>query len=137
MFAVPPGYDDLLQRPLYGHLASIRPDGSIQVSPMWFDWDGELLRFAHTTKRQKYRNVQINPQVSMSVSDPDDPYRYLELRGTVTSIDPDPTLTFFYNLYNRYSGDKRPPDAPAQGEAPDDAADWVVIVVRPTGFSKH
>jgi PPOX class probable F420-dependent enzyme len=139
MFAVPAGYDDLLERPLYGHLASIRPDGSIQVSPMWFEWDGELLRFAHTTKRQKYRNVQINPQVAMSVSDPDDPYRYLELRGEVVRLEPDPTATFFRRLYDRYSDPavKRPPDAPPPGEAPADAPDWVVIVVRPTGFSKH
>ena len=35
MVAIPAGYDDLLERPLYGHLASIRPDGTIQVSPMW------------------------------------------------------------------------------------------------------
>src|ERR1700722_12447473 len=63
MVAVPAGYDDLLERPLYGHLATTRPDGAVQVSPMWFDWDGELLRFAHTTKRQKYRNVQRNPRL--------------------------------------------------------------------------
>ena len=62
MVAVPAGYHDLLERPLYGHLATTRPDGAVQVSPMWFDWDGELLRFAHTTKRQKYRNVQRNPR---------------------------------------------------------------------------
>jgi PPOX class probable F420-dependent enzyme len=93
--------DDLLERPLYGHLASIRPDGTIQVSPMWFDWDGELLRFAHTTKRQKYRNVQLNPQVAMSVSDPDDPYRYLELHGWVIRVDPDPTATFFRKIAKR------------------------------------
>jgi len=43
MVVVPAGYDDLLERPLYGHLATTRPDGSVQVSPMWFDWDGELL----------------------------------------------------------------------------------------------
>jgi PPOX class probable F420-dependent enzyme len=135
MFAVPAGYDDLLERPLYGHLASIRPDGSVQVSPMWFDWDGELLRFAHTTKRQKYRNVQINPQVAMSVSD--DPYRYLELRGEVVRVEPDPTATFFRRIAKRYSGNTPPPDAPPAGEAPHDAPDWVVIVVRPTGFSKH
>ena len=89
MVAVPAGYDDLLERPLYGHLATARPDGSVQVSPMWFDWDGELLRFAHTTKRQKYRNVQSNPRVAMSISDPDDPYRYLEVRGDIERIEPD------------------------------------------------
>ena len=86
MVAVPAGYDDLLERPLYGHLATTRPDGSVQVSPMWFDWDGELLRFAHTTKRQRYRNVQRNPRVAMSISDPDNPYRYLQVRGHVGRV---------------------------------------------------
>jgi len=61
MVALPAGYDDLLERPLYGHLATARPDGALQVSPMWFDWDGELLRFAHTTKRQKYRKCTKQP----------------------------------------------------------------------------
>jgi len=107
------------------------------VSPIWFDWDGELLRFAHTTKRQKYRNVQIHPQVAMSISDPDNPYRYLEVRGDVERIEPDPAAQFFLRIANRYSGDEPPPDAPPPGEAPSDAPDWVVIVVRPTGFSKH
>jgi hypothetical protein len=74
MVAIPAGYHDLLERPLHGHLATTRPDGSVQVSPIWFDWDGELLRFAHTTKRQKYRNVQRDPRVAMSISDPDNPY---------------------------------------------------------------
>jgi PPOX class probable F420-dependent enzyme len=137
MVAVPAGYDDLLERPLYGHLATTRPDGSVQVSPMWFDWDGELLRFAHTTKRQKYRNVQRNPRVAISISDPDNPYRYLEVRGDVERIEPDPAASFFRRIANRYSGDEPPPDAPPRGEAPTDAPDWVVIVVRPTGFSKH
>ena len=86
MVAIPTGYNDLLERPLYGHLATTRPDGAVQVSPMWFDWDGELLRFAHTTKRQKYRNVQSSPRVAMSISDPDNPYRYLEVRGDVERI---------------------------------------------------
>jgi PPOX class probable F420-dependent enzyme len=118
MVAVPAGYDDLLERPLYGHLATTRPDGAVQVSPMWFDWDGELLRFAHTTKRQKYRNVQRDPRVAMSISDPDNPYRYLEVRGDVERIEPDPAASFFRRIANRYS-------------------DPAVIVVRPTGFSKH
>src|ERR1700730_3831355 len=137
MVAVPTGYDDLLERPLYGHLPTTRPDVAVQVSPMWFDWDGKLLRFAHTTKRQKYRNVQSNPRVAMSLSDSDNPPRYLEGRGDVEPIEPDRAASFFRRLANRYSGDEPPPDAPARGEAPSDAADWVVIVVRPTGFSKH
>ena len=109
------------------------------MSPIWFDWDGELLRFAHTTKRQKYRNVQRSPRVALSISDPDNPYRYLEVRGDVERIEPDPTASLLLRLTDRYSDPavKRPPDAPPPGEAPSDAPDWVVIVVRPTGFSKH
>ena len=101
MVAVPAGYDDLLERPLYGHLATNRPDGSVQVSPMWFDWDGELLRFTLTTKRQKYRNVKSHPQVALSIADPDNPYRYLEVRGAVEEIEPDPAAGFFMHLNNR------------------------------------
>jgi len=78
MVAIPEDYESLLERPLYGHLATTRPDGRVQVNPMWFDWDGELLRFTHTTKRQKYRNITSRPEVAMSISDPDNPYRYLE-----------------------------------------------------------
>ena len=129
MVAIPDGYESLLQRPLYGHLATLRPDGTVQVNPMWFDWDGELLRFTHTTKRQKYRNVTAHPEVAMSVSDPDNPYSYLEVRGVVESITPDPTAQFYLHLNDRYSGPLT--------ETPADAADRVVIAVRPTGFSKQ
>src|SRR3981189_3373333 len=115
MVAVPAGYDDLLERPLYGHLATTRPDGSVQVSPIWFDWDGELLRFSHTTKRQKYRNVQRDPRVAMSISDPDNPYRYLEVRGDVERIEPDPAASFFRRIAHRYRGAEPPPRRPAPG----------------------
>jgi hypothetical protein len=73
----------------------------------------------------------------MSISDPDNPYRYLEVRGEVERIEPDPAASLFRRIAHRYSGDEPPPDAPPRGEVPSDAADWVVIVVRPTGFSKH
>lgn len=61
MVAISDDYRDLLERPRYGHLATTRPDGTVQVNPMRFDWDGELLRFTHTRKRQKYRNVTAHP----------------------------------------------------------------------------
>jgi PPOX class probable F420-dependent enzyme len=96
---------------------------------MWFAWDGELLRFTHTTKRQKYRNIRANPHVAMSVSDPGNPYRYLEVRGVVEEIVPDPAGDFYLSLNNRYSGPSTEP--------PPDSADRVILVVRPTGFSKQ
>lgn len=129
MAAIPAGYEDLLTRPLYGHLATTRPDGSPQVNPMWFEWDGEVLRFTHTTKRQKYRNIAGNPHIAISVVDPDVPYKYLEVRGVVEEIVPDPTGAFYLRLNDRYDGPLTEP--------PTDAADRVIVVVRPTSFSKQ
>lgn len=129
MVAVPDGYESLLDRPLYGHLATVRPDGSPQVNAMWFAWDSQVLRFTHTNKRQKFRNVSAKPAVAMSVIDPDNPYRYLEVRGVVEEIVPDPTGAFYLELNDRYDGPLTEPPA--------DKADRVILVVRPTGFSKQ
>ena len=129
MATVPEGYESLLDRPLFGHLATVRPDGSPQVNAMWFAWDGERLRFTHTTKRQKFRNVEANPRVAMSVIDPDNPYRFLEVRGVVEEIEPDPTGAFYMQLNDRYDG--------PLSEPPPDKADRVILIVRPTGFSKQ
>lgn len=124
---IPAEYEDLLTRPLFGHLATVRPDGAPQANPMWFSWDGEYLRFTNTTIRQKYRNVTAEPRIAMSVTDPDKPYRYLEVRGTVERIEPDPDAVFFAELAKRYGLDL---DGP-----PGDAAHRVVIVVRPDAVS--
>lgn len=79
--AIPENLVHLLDAPNYGYLGTIRPDGTIQVNPMWFQFDGENLRFTHTTKRAKYRNLMHNPTMSFAIIDPDDPFRYLEVRS--------------------------------------------------------
>jgi PPOX class probable F420-dependent enzyme len=124
---IPDEYADLLDRPLFGHLATVRPDGTPQVNPMWFSWDGTHLRFTNTTRRQKHRNVTAEPRIAMSVNDPDRPYRYLEVRGRVERIEPDPEAAFFAELAKRYGLEL---DGP-----PGDAADRVVFVVRPEAVS--
>lgn len=129
MVSIPEDMLDLLERPLYGHLATVRPDGIPQVNPMWFEWDGEVLRFTHTTQRQKYRNLKANPAVAISVIDPDNPYRYLEVRGIVEDEVPDPEATFYLHLNDRYDG-------PLTG-TPADAPYRVIFVVRPTAISLH
>ena len=126
MALVPESHLDLLERPLYGNFGTRRPDGFIQVNPMWFLWDGEHLRLTHTTKRQKYRNIQFDPHVTIEVTDPDSPFRYLEVRGTVVKIEEDPTGDFYLTLAQRY-GQSR--------QAPPDAADRVVLVVAPSAVS--
>jgi PPOX class probable F420-dependent enzyme len=99
---VPESHQDLLERPLFAHLATLRPDGSPQSSVMWFSWDGQRVRFSHTRKRQKYRNLENDPRVSFHVQDPDNPYRTLEVRGRVESMVPDTQAVFYRSLQKRY-----------------------------------
>lgn len=127
MSLIPTSHDDLLTRPLFAHLATIRPSGMPQVNPMWFSWDGSYLRFTNTTTRRKYRNVTANPDVAISINDPEQPYRYLEIRGQVIRIDPDPAARFFAELANRYQLHL---DGP-----PPDAAERIVFVVEPRAVS--
>lgn len=121
---IPETHADLLDRPLFCHLATLGPDGAPHVNPVWTVWDGEFLRFTTTTDRRKHKNVLADPRVSISLNDPDRPYRYLEIRGVVERIDPDPTGDFFDTLAVRYG---LPYDKPVG-----DALRRVVLVVRPT-----
>jgi PPOX class probable F420-dependent enzyme len=95
---VPATHQDLLDRPLFAHLATVRPDGSPQSSVMWFAWDGTQVRFSHTRTRQKYRNLVHEPRCSFHVQDPDNPYRTLEVRGRVESMVPDVDAAFYRSL---------------------------------------
>lgn len=127
MSAIPSSHEDLLVRPLFAHLSTIRPDGEPQSNPMWFAWDGKHLLFTTTTTRRKHQNVTGHPGVSVSVNDPDQPYRYLEVRGSVVRIDPDPDASFFATLAERYGF--------AMDGPPGDAAHRVVLVVEPRSVS--
>lgn len=86
----------------FGHVATIGPDGEPQSSPVWLSTDGEHVQFSLTTNRQKYRNLQREPRVAISVLDPDNPYEYTEFRGT-TSIEPDADNAFIDSLARKYT----------------------------------
>ena len=90
----------LLEEPNYAFLGTIRPDDTVQVSPMWFD--GETLRFTHTTYRAKYRNLQHNPSMSLAILNDENAFNYIEVRGKLTEVIPDPTGEFYVHLGKRY-----------------------------------
>lgn len=108
-----PEVQKILQSKEFAHLATIGPAGDPQSSPMWFLWDGEYIKFTHTTNRKKYQNIKRDPRVSISITDHDDPYVYAEFRGIVERIEDDPTGAFYdtlakhYNVPWGYSGDPR------------------------------
>ena len=80
---IPEGYRDLLDRPVTVALATILPDGQPQVTPVWCDFDGTYIRVNTAAGRQKYRDMVERPQVTVLAIDPENPYRYLEIRGRV------------------------------------------------------
>ena len=84
--AIPEEYLDLFEKRSYGHLATLMPDGSPQVTPVWIDYDGEYLLVNSARGRQKDRNMRRDPRVALSIQDPEDPYRYLQVRGKVEAI---------------------------------------------------
>ena len=106
---IPASHADLLTSKGFAHVATIGPNGEPQNSPVWFDWDGTHLLFSQTTGRQKYRNLQREPRVALSIIDPANPYRYLEVRGTVDSIDDDEGNAFIDSMAKKYLGQDRYP----------------------------
>ena len=102
----------ILQSKTFAHLATTSPSGEPQSSPMWFLWDGEYIKFTHTTKRKKYQNIKRHPHVSISITDVDDPYTYAEFRGVVERIEDDPDGTFFNTLAEHYGASVRYPGDP-------------------------
>jgi PPOX class probable F420-dependent enzyme len=120
---IPGSLQDLVERPLYAHLATVRADGTPQVNPTWVRFDGTYLWLTATTSRRKHRNWQVQPAVALSILDPDQPWRYLEIRGRVERIVPDPQAAEFLRLADRYGMEQPGP--------PPDAADRIAVAIRP------
>ncbi len=122
--AIPDQYKDLLESKALAHVATIGPSGEPQVNPVWFGWDGQYLKFSQTTTRQKAKNLERDPNIALSIVDPENPYRYLEVRGTVARVDPDPEKAFIDEMANKYLGvEKYPWNQPGD--------ERIIILVEP------
>ena len=106
---IPEKFRDLLTRPAMAHLATLMPDGSPQVTPVWVDLDGEHVRVNSVTGRRKDRNVRRDPRVALSMCDPDNAYRYLEIRGRVVDISEEGGREHIDALAKKYLGVDRYP----------------------------
>jgi PPOX class probable F420-dependent enzyme len=106
---IPESHADLVERPVLAHVATLGPKGEPQNNPVWFDMKDGLIRFSQTTARQKYRNVQKDGRVAFSIVDPDNPYRYLEIRATLERIEPDPDYAFINSMAKKYLNEDRYP----------------------------
>jgi PPOX class probable F420-dependent enzyme len=80
------GVKKLFREPNYGHMATLMPDGSPQVSPVWVDMDGNRILVNTAESRVKPRNVRNDPRVAISIHRQDDPYSSAFIRGRVVEI---------------------------------------------------
>ena len=83
---IPDKFRDLFTKKAFAHLGTVMPDGSPQVTPVWVDYDGKFVRINSARGRVKDKNIRRDPRVSLAIQDPENPYRYLEIRGKVVEI---------------------------------------------------
>lgn len=105
MTEIPEAFMDLLtvKHPL-ANLATIQPDGSPQVTPVWFDYTNGVVRVNTAKGRVKARNLSEGSKVAMSIVDPDNDYRYIQIRGTVTKETTEGAKAHIDSLAKKYMG---------------------------------
>ena len=110
MAGIPDTYLDLLQsKKAFANLATVMPDGSPQVTPVWFDYAGGLVR-ANTAKgRVKARNMHEGSPVALAILDPENPYRYVQLRGRVKRATEEGADAHIDALAHKYIGQEKYP----------------------------
>jgi PPOX class probable F420-dependent enzyme len=106
---IPSKYRDLFEKKAFANLATLMPDGQPQVTPVWCDFDGEHVIINSAKGRQKDRNLRREPRVALSILDPSNPYRYLEVRGRVVEVTEDGAEEHIDRMAMKYLGtDKYP-----------------------------
>ncbi len=110
MAAIPEKYLDLVQqKKAFANLATLMPDGSPQVTPVWFDYKDGVIRVNTAKGRVKARNMKEGAQVALAVMDPDNPYRYVQVRGRVKRVAEQNADAHIDTLAKKYLGkDKYP-----------------------------
>ena len=101
---IPEKFNDLFQKKAFANLATLMPDGSAQVTPVWVDYDGQYVRVNTARGRQKDKNMKRDPRVALSIADPDNPYRYLEVRGRVAEATEKGADDHINSLSQKYLG---------------------------------
>lgn len=101
---IPDEFLDLFTKRSFAHVATIMPDGTPQVTPVWIDYDGEYILIDAAKGRRKNKNMEARPAVAISILDPDNPYRYLAVRGRVVEITDAPDYAHIDKLAQRYKG---------------------------------
>ena len=121
---IPAAMAPLLEGKAFASLSTLMPDGTPQVTPVWIDREGGLLRVNSAKGRVKDRNIRANPKVGLSISDPENPYRHMSIMGEVVEIREEGAVEHIDGLAQRYMRvDKYPYHTPDQVR--------VIYLIRP------
>jgi PPOX class probable F420-dependent enzyme len=127
MAAIPEKYHDIFQKKAFAQLATIMPDGTPQVSPVWFEFDGQNILVNTAKGRVKDQNMRRDKRVGIDIMDPDNPYRHLSIRGRVVDITENGADAHIDKLAKKYIGQDRYPYR-ANGEV------RVIYKIQPEGI---
>lgn len=112
---IPESHLDLFQKKSLAYLATVLKDGSVQVNPVWCDYEDGLVIVNSAKGRQKDINMRRNPPVTLCIADPENPFRYLEVRGQVEEITESGADATIDRMAKRYLGvDSYPHRAPGE-----------------------
>ena len=107
----PDKYRDLFDKKAFGAFTTLMPDGSPQTTPVWVDNQSGEIWVNSALGRQKDKNVRRDPRVAVTVIDPDNPYRYVEVRGRVKEITEKDAGTHIDKMAKKYLGQDKYPFA--------------------------
>src|SRR5881296_2804854 len=112
---IPDKFRDLFSKRAFANLGTLMPDGSPQVTPVWCDVEGDLVIVNTAKSRQKDKNMRRDPRVALAIIDPENPYRYLEIRGRVVEITEQGAGEHIHKMPKKYLGvDKYPYGQPGE-----------------------
>lgn len=104
MESIPDETLDLFEKPAIATIATMLPNGHPQVTPVWADYDGTYVLVVTRKGTRKHKNVELHPAVTVTIIDPDDNYRYVEVRGEVEKMPEEGALEFSDRQARRYWG---------------------------------
>lgn len=102
---IPDSHRDLLADEMraMAFLATVMADGTPQVTPVWFDMDGDHIRINTASGRVKDRNMRERPHVALAVVDPENPYRHVQIRGKVVAANEEGAREHIDQLAAKYT----------------------------------
>jgi PPOX class probable F420-dependent enzyme len=116
MATIPATHADLLkEKKAFANFATLNADGSPQVTPVWVDFDGSHVLVNTAKGRVKTKNLEREPRVALSITDPENPYRYLGIQGRVTEMTESGADAHIDKMAKKYMGkDTYPFRAPGE-----------------------